>query len=137
MVKVTSSSVRSEGSVAGRARGMSTGNRVYRIDERNGGKVIRAQGEKRTGRTGIRCAPPELRERSCYLQTGSPSPAVDTSALVVLTPMEHMKGAGICVWATVAYHAPAYVVMVGSVTPVEGLKCRNVSPRAAIGAYVL
>ena len=43
---------------------------------------------------------------AAYLQAGSPSPAVETSGLVVFTPIPHEKFASwLCVF--VASHAPA------------------------------
>src|SRR4051812_4976272 len=55
-----------------------------------------------------------------YLQAGSPSPAVVTIGLAVLTPMPQEKLA-ICVCVMVADQKPAPGVMIGSFTPVDGL----------------
>ena len=55
-----------------------------------------------------------------HLQVGSPSPAVVTSGLAVLTPMPQEK-LWICVCVTVADQKPAPVTIVGEFTPVDGL----------------
>src|SRR5215207_6262212 len=72
-----------------------------------------------------------LRERAPYLQVGSPSPAVETSGLVVFTPMPHEKLASwLCVF--VASQAPEKVAIVGIETPVDGL---NFMPFVVSVAY--
>ena len=57
---------------------------------------------------------------SGYLQAGSPSPAVVTIGLAVLTPMPQENEA-ICVCVMVADQKPAPGTIVGLLTPVDGL----------------
>ena len=67
-----------------------------------------------------------------YLQVGSPSPAEETSGLVVLTPMPHEKFVSwLCVF--VASHEPAKIAIVGMATPVDGL---NFMPFEVSVAYL-
>ena len=60
-----------------------------------------------------------------YWQDGSPSPAVLTVGLVVLTPIPQVLPVN-CVCEFVATHAPGYVTIAGAVTPVDCLKPNDV-----------
>src|SRR6185369_13950207 len=65
-------------------------------------------------------SPPREAQQGAYLHVGSPSPALVTSGLVVLTPMPHEKFISwLCVF--VASHAPANLAIFGMPTPEDGL----------------
>src|SRR5215218_1553846 len=132
--KLTRSSVRSEGRRSGR---------IMRKKRRHARRRRRCSPDDRPDRSETherpigsnpmgRACPPPWRPTGGYLQVGSPSPAVVTSGLVVLTPIPHEKFVSwLCVF--VASQAPAYVAIVGIETPVDGL---NFMPFVVSVAYL-
>src|SRR5256885_7510695 len=98
---------------------------VRRLNRRGTGTAWWMKAKKETG-PGFRLTRSVLQLRGTnYWQAGSPSPAVVTVGLVVLTPIPQTVPVS-CVWLFVAIHAPAKVVIVGAFTPDDCLKFKAV-----------